>query len=41
MIAFVFLINSAESWLHDLKRLGFFLNETPSQDEIVKMNTPE
>ena len=28
------------SWLNDLKRLGFYLDETPSQDEIVKMNTP-
>ena len=28
------------SWLHDLLRLGCFMDETPSQDQIVAGNTP-
>ena len=36
-------LNSIEnelSWLHDLLRLGCFMEETPSQDQIVAGNTP-
>jgi len=29
------------SWLNDLKKLGFYLDETPSQDELVTLNTPK
>jgi len=33
-------IENELSWLHDLLRLGCFMDETPSQDQIVAGNTP-
>jgi hypothetical protein len=33
-------IHIFNSWLHDLLRLGCFMDETPSQDQIVAGNTP-
>ena len=33
-------IKNELSWLHDLLRLGCFMEETPSQDQIVAGNTP-